>query len=123
MKNLKFILVMLLICSMVLPLTACPDDGGDDDWGNTGGGNNKGKTLTIVCYEGGFGSAWLTELAKQFETAYDCKVVVKHSYINGELCLSLGGALLLYLWRSKGYLCRKQRLRSFPSQGALRLSF
>ena len=66
MKKLKFILVMLLICSMVLPLTACPDDGGDDDWGNTGGGNNKGKTLTIVCYEGGFGSAWLTELAKQF---------------------------------------------------------
>jgi len=85
MKKLKFILVMLLICSMVLPLTACPDNGGDDDWGNTGGGNNKGKTLTIVCYEGGFGSAWLTELAKQFETAYDCKVVVKHSYINGEL--------------------------------------
>ena len=53
MKKLRFILLMLLIFSMVLPLTACPDpDDGPDDWGNSGGGG-KGKTLTIICYEGG----------------------------------------------------------------------
>ena len=86
MKKLRFVLLMLLIFSMVLPLTACPDPGpgGDDDWGNSGGGG-KGKTLTIICYEGGFGTLWLNDMAKAFETAYDCKVVVKHSYINGEL--------------------------------------
>ena len=85
MKKLRFILLMLLIFSMVLPLTACPDpDDGDDDWGNSGGGG-KGKTLTIICYEGGFGTLWLNDMAKAFESAYDCKVVVKKSYINGEL--------------------------------------
>lgn len=87
MKKLRFILLMLLIFSMVLPLTACPDPGpggGDDDWGNSGGGG-KGKKLTIVCYEGGFGSAWLEEMAEAFASAYECEVLVKHSYINGEL--------------------------------------
>lgn len=84
MKKLKFILLMLLVFSMVLPLTACPDDGGDDDWGQTGN-SGKGKTLTIVCYEGGFGTAWLDEIAKEFASAYDCEVKVKKSYINGEL--------------------------------------
>ena len=84
MKKMRFILLMLLVFSMVLPLTACPDDGGDDDWGN-GGNTGKGQTLTIVCYEGGFGTLWLEELAEQFASAYGCEVKVKHSYINGEL--------------------------------------
>ncbi len=74
---------MLLVVSMVLPLTACPVDD-DDDWGD-GNGTGKGKTLTIVCYEAGFGTKWLEEMAKEFESAYDCRVVVKKSYINGEL--------------------------------------
>ena len=84
MKKLRFILLMLLVFSMVLPLTACPDDDPDDDWGSTGG-TGKGKTLTIICYEAGFGTLWLDELAREFESAYDCKVTVKRSYINGEL--------------------------------------
>lgn len=84
MKKIKFILIMLLVISMMLPFTSCNNGNVDDDWGNSGG-NTKGKTLTIICYEAGFGTLWLDEMAKAFETAYDCKVTVKRSYINGEL--------------------------------------
>ena len=80
MKQLKSILAVLLVCALMLPLTAC---GGNDDWGS--GGSTKGKNLTIICYEAGFGTLWLDEMAKAFESAYDCKVTVKRSYINGEL--------------------------------------
>ena len=84
MKKSRLILVALLILSMLLT-TACSGDGGVDDWGDNGGVSGKGKTLTIVCYEAGFGTAWLEEMARQFESAYGCKVTVKKSYINGEL--------------------------------------
>lgn len=83
MKKYKIILAMILVFAMMLPLTAC-GGGGEDDWGSSGG-NTKGGKLTIVCYEGGFGTQWLDEMAKAFGTAYDCEVLVKKSYINGEL--------------------------------------
>ena len=83
MKKIKFILAMLLMISMILPLAACGGGNGGDNWGN--GGGAKGKTLTIVCFEAGFGTLWLEEMAEAFESAYGCTVKVKKSYISGEL--------------------------------------
>ena len=84
MKNFKIILAMLLIFAMMVPLTACGGGSGDDDWGN-GGTTGKGKSLTIICFEGSYGTQWLDAMAKAFESAYDCTVKVKKSYINSEL--------------------------------------
>ena len=83
-KKMKLIMLMFLIVSMLFP-TACSGGDSEDDWGDSGNGDRNGNQLSIVCYEAGFGTTWLEELAKEFETAYDCKVVVKKSYINGEL--------------------------------------
>ena len=85
MKKIKFVLGVLLSLSMMLSLVACNGGGSDDDWGDAGDTGTKGKSLSIICYEAGFGTQWLDEMAKEFESAYDCKVTVKKSYINGEL--------------------------------------
>lgn len=88
MRKLKSIFALMLVLSLLF-LSSCNGGGtgsgsGGDDWGN-GGGSSKGKTLNIICYEAGFGTLWLDEMAKAFESAYDCTVKVKRSYINGEL--------------------------------------
>ena len=95
MKKFRSLISLLLIFSLLFLGSCNKGNGGggsggggnggyEDDWGS-GTVNGKGKTLTIICYEAGFGTAWLEELAREFESAYGCKVTVKKSYINGEL--------------------------------------
>jgi len=110
----KLILVLLCLC-FALSLGACnvTRDGGGGGGGEYVPGTAKGS-ISVICYEAGFGTAWLNEMASTFESATGNKVTVKKSYVSGAL-----GALLddnsskddivmmlgsMYNAQSKGYM-------------------
>ena len=83
-------LSLLLAAISVSSLAAC---GGTGNTGNNGGGiplnpskeDFAGQKMSVICYEAGFGTKWLDEIADQFEEAYDVTVKVNKSYVSGEL--------------------------------------
>lgn len=81
----KKALSVLLGAVCALSLVACGGGDGGGNGGPTGGNGITSKTMSVICYEAGFGTKWLDEIAKEFETAYNVTVKVKKSYINGEL--------------------------------------
>lgn len=90
MKSMKKMLSLLLAAISVSSLAAC---GGTGNTGNNGGGiplnpskeDFAGQKMSVICYEAGFGTKWLDEIADQFEEAYDVTVKVNKSYVSGEL--------------------------------------
>ncbi len=75
---------ILLSATFMFSLAACGETGP----GGGGGGGGAGITSTsmsVICYEAGFGTKWLDEMAKEFGTAFNVTVKVKKSYVTGEL--------------------------------------
>lgn len=81
--KLKKCTCLLLSAACMLPFAACGGSGG----GGGGGGQNgiTSTSMSVICYEAGFGTKWLDEMAKEFASAYNVSVKVKKSYVNGEL--------------------------------------
>ena len=90
MNSMKKMVSLLLAAISVSLMSAC---GGTGNSGNNGGGiplnpskeDFAGQKMSVVCYEAGFGTKWLYEIAEQFEDAYDVTVKVNKNYVNGEL--------------------------------------
>lgn len=78
----KRIGALLLGSLMTVSLVAC--SGGGQNPPTTPDGKPTGS-ISVICYEAGFGTTWLEEMAAQFESAFDVDVTVKKSYVNGEL--------------------------------------
>lgn len=77
--KMRKILCTILAATIGLSLFGCNTSG----LGGGGGGKNGG--ITVSCFEAGFGTEWLVDMAKQFEALTKIKVNVKRSYIQGEL--------------------------------------
>ncbi len=76
----KKIASLVLGFLMILPIVAC--NKGSSPVGPDG---KPGGSISVICYEAGFGTKWLEEMAAQFESAFDVNVTVKKSYVQGEL--------------------------------------
>ncbi len=79
----KKLCCLLLSFTCVASLTACGGDRGKTS--QSGGGGKLSGSISVICYEAGFGTKWLDEMAKEFASAFDVSVQVKRSYVNGEL--------------------------------------
>ena len=73
----------LLGFTLVASFSACGEKrpGGS----SVGPGGKPSGSISVICYEAGFGTKWLDEMAKQFSSALGVTVKVKKSYVNGEL--------------------------------------
>lgn len=95
MKLLKRLGCLLMAAVVALGFVGCGKDpvdlSGDDGIGTPGDtASFEGGHLEVVCYEAGFGTDWLRDMARAFEQMYKgVTIKVNSSYISGELITKL----------------------------------
>ena len=75
----------VLLCFACTASAASCGVGNRNSGGNNSAGGKPSGSISVICYEAGFGTKWLDEMAEEFSSALGVTVKVKKSYVNGEL--------------------------------------
>lgn len=75
----------VLLCFACTASAASCGAGNRNSGGNNSAGGKPSGSISVICYEAGFGTKWLDEMAEEFSSALGVTVKVKKSYVNGEL--------------------------------------
>lgn len=74
-----------MLCFACTASAASCGVGNRNSGGNNSAGGKPSGSISVICYEAGFGTKWLDEMAEEFSSALGVTVKVKKSYVNGEL--------------------------------------